>query len=129
MKAGHEESDGRQAAGKKSITCMKSPKNHFHHKGTNGIMTVEKFFIDKESTVLLIVDIQDKLAAVMKERDKVVIENARRLKIPVAVVLAGGYAAEIKDTVDIHLNTVRIAQRVQRVCPEAPVPLAARRPV
>lgn len=64
----------------------------------------------------------------LKERDKVVIENARRLKIPVAVVLAGGYAAEIKDTVDIHLNTVRIAQRVQRVFPEAPVPLAARPP-
>jgi acetoin utilization deacetylase AcuC-like enzyme len=64
----------------------------------------------------------------LKERDKVVIENARRLKIPVAVVLAGGYATEIKDTVDIHLNTVRIAQRVQRVFPEAPVPLAARPP-
>jgi acetoin utilization deacetylase AcuC-like enzyme len=65
----------------------------------------------------------------LKERDKVVIENARRLKIPVAVVLAGGYAAEIKDTVDIHLNTVRIAQRIQRIFPEAPAPLAARRPV
>jgi acetoin utilization deacetylase AcuC-like enzyme len=65
----------------------------------------------------------------LKERDKVVIENARRLGIPVAVVMAGGYAAEIKDTVDIHLNTVRIAQRVQRVFPEAPVPVAARRPV
>ncbi|MCJ7487863.1 MAG: histone deacetylase, partial [Candidatus Aminicenantes bacterium] len=64
----------------------------------------------------------------LKERDKVVIENARRLGIPVAVVLAGGYAAEIKDTVDIHLNTVRIAQRVQRVFPEAPVSVAARRP-
>ncbi len=65
----------------------------------------------------------------LKERDKVVIKNARRLGIPVAVVLAGGYAAEIKDTVDIHLNTVRIAQRVQRVFPEAPVPVAARCPV
>ncbi|HUT07673.1 MAG TPA: histone deacetylase [Candidatus Latescibacteria bacterium] len=65
----------------------------------------------------------------LKERDKVVIENSRRLGIPVAVVLAGGYAAEIKDTVDIHLNTVRIAQRVQRIFPEAPVPVAARRPV
>jgi acetoin utilization deacetylase AcuC-like enzyme len=65
----------------------------------------------------------------LKERDKIVIENARRLGIPVAVVLAGGYAAEIKDTVDIHLNTVRIAQRVQRVFPEAPAPVAARRPV
>ena len=66
----------------------------------------------------------------LKERDKVVIENARRLKIPVAVVLAGGYAVEIKDTVDIHLNTVRIAQRVQRIYPAAPPPAeAARRPV
>jgi acetoin utilization deacetylase AcuC-like enzyme len=57
----------------------------------------------------------------LKERDKVVIENARRRKIPVAVVLAGGYAAEIEDTVDIHLNTVRVAQRVQRIFPEPPV--------
>ncbi|OGD29429.1 MAG: hypothetical protein A2V57_01580 [Candidatus Aminicenantes bacterium RBG_19FT_COMBO_65_30] len=66
----------------------------------------------------------------LKERDKVVIENARRLGIPVAVVLAGGYALEIKDTVDIHLNTVRIAQRVQRVYPEPPPgAAAARRPV
>jgi acetoin utilization deacetylase AcuC-like enzyme len=56
----------------------------------------------------------------LKERDKVVIENARRLGIPVAVVLAGGYAAEIEDTVDIHLNTVRVAQRVQRVYPGPP---------
>jgi len=66
----------------------------------------------------------------LKDRDKLVIENARRLGIPVAVVLAGGYALEIKDTVDIHLNTVRIAQRVQRVYPEPPQPIAAvRRPV
>ncbi|MEN6561385.1 MAG: histone deacetylase [Acidobacteriota bacterium] len=66
----------------------------------------------------------------LKERDKLVIENARRLGIPVAVVLAGGYALEIKDTVDIHLNTVRIAQRIQRIYPEPPSPLAAvRRPV
>jgi acetoin utilization deacetylase AcuC-like enzyme len=66
----------------------------------------------------------------LKERDKLVIENARRLGIPVAVVLAGGYALDIKDTVDIHLNTVRIAQRVQRIYPEPPSPLAAlRQPV
>jgi len=61
----------------------------------------------------------------LKERDKVVIENARRLAIPVVVVLAGGYASEIKDTVDIHLNTVRIAQRVQRVFPKPPPGAAA----
>jgi acetoin utilization deacetylase AcuC-like enzyme len=66
----------------------------------------------------------------LKERDKLVIESARRLGIAVAVVLAGGYALDIKDTVDIHLNTVRIAQRVQRIYPAAPPPAeAARRPV
>ena len=66
----------------------------------------------------------------LKDRDKLVIENARSLGIPVAVVLAGGYALEIKDTVDIHLNTVRIAQRVQRIYPGPPSELAAvQRPV
>jgi acetoin utilization deacetylase AcuC-like enzyme len=66
----------------------------------------------------------------LKDRDKLVIESARGLGIPVAVVLAGGYALEIKDTVDIHLNTVRIAQRVQRIYPEGPSELAAvKRPV
>jgi acetoin utilization deacetylase AcuC-like enzyme len=66
----------------------------------------------------------------LKERDKLVIENARRLGIAVAVVLAGGYALDIKDTVDIHLNTVRIAQRVQRVYTAPPLPPeASHRPV
>ncbi|MBM3306461.1 MAG: histone deacetylase [Candidatus Aminicenantes bacterium] len=51
----------------------------------------------------------------LKERDKIVIGSARARGIPVAVVLAGGYAPDIEDTVDIHLNTVRVAQRVQRV--------------
>ncbi len=54
----------------------------------------------------------------LKERDRLVIEGARRLHIPVAVVLAGGYAAEIEETVAIHVNTIRVAQRVQRMFPE-----------
>ena len=29
--------------------------------------------------------------------------------VPVAVVMAGGYARPIQDTVDIHFQTVRIA--------------------
>jgi acetoin utilization deacetylase AcuC-like enzyme len=58
----------------------------------------------------------------LKERDRIVIENARRLSIPVAVVLAGGYAPVLEETVEIHLNTVRIAQRVQRVFPTVRAP-------
>jgi len=50
----------------------------------------------------------------LRQRDLIVIGEARRLRLPVAVVLAGGYAAELEDTVGIHLNTIRVAQRVQR---------------
>ena len=54
-------------------------------------MTLDKFIIDKEDTVLLIVDIQDKLAAVMKEKDKVIknnlhlVELAKMINMPVMV--------------------------------------------
>ena len=54
-------------------------------------MTIDKFFIDKQDTVLLIVDIQEKLAAVMKEKDRVVknnqhlIELAKMIHLPVMV--------------------------------------------
>jgi len=47
----------------------------------------------------------------LKERDRIVIAEARKLRIPVAVVLAGGYAAEIEDIIAIHINTIRVAQR------------------
>ena len=47
----------------------------------------------------------------LKERDRIVIEEARKLRIPVAIVLAGGYAAEIEDVVTIHINTIKVAQR------------------
>jgi len=53
----------------------------------------------------------------LRERDLLVIGEARRRRIAVAIVLAGGYAAEFEDTVAIHLNTVRVAQRVQRRFP------------
>jgi acetoin utilization deacetylase AcuC-like enzyme len=62
----------------------------------------------------------------LKERDRLVIEGARRLRIPVAVVLAGGYAAEIEETVAIHVNTIRVAQRVQRMFPETRAAAALR---
>jgi acetoin utilization deacetylase AcuC-like enzyme len=50
----------------------------------------------------------------LRQRDIIVMGEARRLRLPVAVVLAGGYALEMEDTVDIHLNTVRVARKVQR---------------
>jgi acetoin utilization deacetylase AcuC-like enzyme len=50
-------------------------------------------------------------AEALKKRDRIVIENARKLKIPVAIVLGGGYTAEIEQTVEIHLNTIKTAIR------------------
>lgn len=50
----------------------------------------------------------------LAERDRIVIEEARRLQLPVAILFAGGYARKVEDTVSIHLNTIKVAQRVQR---------------
>ncbi|MFQ6081801.1 MAG: histone deacetylase [Candidatus Aminicenantia bacterium] len=50
----------------------------------------------------------------LKERDKIIIENAQKLKIPLAIVLAGGYAKDIKDTVEIHLNTIDIVWKIYK---------------
>ncbi|MEO0091980.1 MAG: histone deacetylase [candidate division WOR-3 bacterium] len=44
----------------------------------------------------------------LKKRDEIVIKNCREKNIPVAVTLAGGYAYDVKDTVDIHFNTCKI---------------------
>jgi acetoin utilization deacetylase AcuC-like enzyme len=47
----------------------------------------------------------------LRERDAIVIGEARKLRIPVAVVLAGGYASDVEDTVTVHLNTIKAAQK------------------
>ncbi len=39
-------------------------------------------------------------------RDSLVFDAARSAGAPVAVVLAGGYAMDVADTVDIHAATV-----------------------
>ncbi|HEX9617094.1 MAG TPA: histone deacetylase [Anaerolineales bacterium] len=45
-------------------------------------------------------------------RDRVVFDLCRSAGLPVAVVMAGGYAREVEDTVDIHLQTIRLAVQV-----------------
>ena len=44
----------------------------------------------------------------LADRDRLLLGQCRRAGLPVAVVMAGGYARQIQDTVDIHLETVRI---------------------
>ena len=43
----------------------------------------------------------------LAERDRLVVQAARRAGVPLATVLAGGYAAHVGDTVDIHVATIR----------------------
>jgi acetoin utilization deacetylase AcuC-like enzyme len=48
----------------------------------------------------------------LARRDRLVLEQAIARKVPVAVVLAGGYAANVLDTVCIHAQTVKVAADV-----------------
>jgi len=43
------------------------------------------------------------------KRDRFIFEHLKNMKIPAAVVLGGGYAVNLEDTVQIHYNTVRAA--------------------
>jgi acetoin utilization deacetylase AcuC-like enzyme len=45
----------------------------------------------------------------LAQRDRLVFESCRRIGVPCAVAMAGGYARCIQDTVDIYLQTVRLA--------------------
>ena len=49
----------------------------------------------------------------LAQRDRRVLGMCRQAGLPVAVVLAGGYGRRVADTVAIHLQTVRIAARME----------------
>jgi acetoin utilization deacetylase AcuC-like enzyme len=48
----------------------------------------------------------------LRERDRLVMWTALHSHIPVAIVLAGGYAMSVQDTVTIHCNTAKVAKEV-----------------
>jgi len=48
----------------------------------------------------------------LKERDRLVLWTALTHRIPVAVVLAGGYAQSVEDTITIHANTAAVARDI-----------------
>lgn len=45
----------------------------------------------------------------MMQRDRIVFAAALRHRVPVCVTLAGGYARQVEDTVELHINTVYAA--------------------
>jgi acetoin utilization deacetylase AcuC-like enzyme len=48
----------------------------------------------------------------LRERDNLVLWTALSRRIPVAIVLAGGYAESVEDTLTIHANTAKVAKDV-----------------
>lgn len=56
----------------------------------------------------------------LARRDRLVYEQARRHRVPVAITLAGGYARRLDDTVRIHVNTVVAARDVAAKSSRAP---------
>jgi acetoin utilization deacetylase AcuC-like enzyme len=51
----------------------------------------------------------------LKKRDEIVIKRSRQQKIPVAVTLAGGYAFDVNDTVDIHFSTSKVCLEMSKI--------------
>jgi acetoin utilization deacetylase AcuC-like enzyme len=43
----------------------------------------------------------------LAQRDRLVFTHAKKAGIPVAVTMAGGYAPDVRDIVDIHVGTIR----------------------
>ncbi|QDT36279.1 histone deacetylase family protein [Stratiformator vulcanicus] len=48
----------------------------------------------------------------LARRDRLVYEQCRERQLPVAVVMAGGYAENVTDIVDIHFETIRLGLEV-----------------
>jgi len=47
----------------------------------------------------------------LRRRDRMVIDAVRRAHLPLVIVLAGGYARRVEDTVAIHVATIDEANR------------------
>jgi acetoin utilization deacetylase AcuC-like enzyme len=47
----------------------------------------------------------------LRARDRIVIDQARRNRLPMVIVLAGGYARRVEDTVAVHIATMKEAAR------------------
>jgi acetoin utilization deacetylase AcuC-like enzyme len=55
----------------------------------------------------------------LKARDTGVFEEARKRNIPVVTTLAGGYARQVVETIQIHVNTIVAARDVAAKYPQA----------
>ena len=47
-----------------------------------------------------------------RERDKFVLKLAKKNNIPIQISMGGGYSVNIKDILEAHSNTYRLAQEI-----------------
>ncbi|MFN7792389.1 MAG: histone deacetylase, partial [Cyclobacteriaceae bacterium] len=47
-----------------------------------------------------------------KERDRIVLEAAKRCGIPLVASMGGGYSTDFRDIIEAHANTFRLAQEI-----------------
>jgi acetoin utilization deacetylase AcuC-like enzyme len=47
-----------------------------------------------------------------KQRDRIVLETMRKTEIPMAISMGGGYSVQIRDIVEAHCNTFRLAVEI-----------------
>ena len=91
---------------KSYIEALAGGLNHVKNKFAAGLVIylagADPFSEDRFGRLALS---KDGLAA----RDRMVIDFCRNHKLPVAITMAGGYAPNIEDIVDIHQQTVTIA--------------------
>jgi acetoin utilization deacetylase AcuC-like enzyme len=59
----------------------------------------------------------------LSRRDRLVFDSALEAGVPVAIVLAGGYNVDVRDTVSIHCNTARAARAAMEARTAASDPL------
>lgn len=47
-----------------------------------------------------------------KERDRMVLNKCRKVGIPISIAMGGGYNEQLRDLIDAHANTFRLAQDI-----------------
>ncbi|MFQ6037823.1 MAG: histone deacetylase [Candidatus Aminicenantales bacterium] len=50
----------------------------------------------------------------LEERDRIVLDAALRNRVPTVVLLAGGYAYDVAETVAIHFNTLKVCRKLKK---------------
>mgnify|MGYP006138075405 CR=1 FL=1 len=63
----------------------------------------------------------------LAERDRLVLDACRDAGVPIAVAMAGGYARDSEDTVDIHVRTIAACARMWAQVHDAPAAVTAAR--